>query len=185
MQDQRAPESSNQLPGLHKKDDEEDPRDFFKSWEDWERAGRLHDVFRWKTVNKQEKPVLPAVVEGEDVSTANTERTKSARGKAKKLDTKCREEVDRVVLKVLQRKKRNQGTKRIKEAVIETKKAVWQGVRDVASETPVASKAQRKAEKKRRFAEVRYFCLIGENCEAVRYQDVIELLKVNKDLRNM
>ena len=157
----QTPELSSQLPGLHLKDEKEDPRDFFKSWEDWEeRRGRLHGIFGWKTVNNQEKPDPPAGEEGEDFSTSNMERAKGAGGKAKKLDAKCREEVDRVVLKVLQRKKRNRGKKRIKEAVNGTK-ATWQGIREIASETPVASKAQRKAKKERRFAEVRYFLLVG------------------------
>ena len=142
------------------KDQKEDSRDFFKCWEDWEMKGILHDIFRWKTVNKQEKPVPPATVEGKDLPTSNTEEAKSAGGKAKKLDTKCREEVDRVVLKVLQRKKRNPGRKKTKEPVNGTKKAKWRGVREVASETPVASKAQKKAKEERRFAEVRCFLKI-------------------------
>ena len=170
VQDVRTPESRSQLPGLHKKDHEEDPRDFFKSWEAWERVGRLRDIFEWKTVNKQEKPVLPAAVEGEDL-----EQAKSARGKAKKLDTKRREEVGEAVLKVLQRKKRNQGKKRTKEAVIETKNSTWRGVRDLVSETPVPSKAQKRTEKKRRFAEVIYFLPIGGNCEAVLIFDLTHI----------
>ena len=161
MQNKNAPELSSRLPGLHWKDHKEDSRDFFKSWEDWEeRRGRLRGIFGWKTVNKQEKPDPPAGEEGEDCSTSIMERAKSAGGKAKKLDAKCTEEVDRVVLKVLQRKKKNRGKKRIKEAVNGTK-ATWQGIREIASETPVASKAQRKAKKERRFAEVRYFLLVG------------------------
>ena len=160
------------MPGLHKKDHEEDPRDFFMRWEAWERGGRLRNIFEWKPVNKQEKPALPAAVEGEDLSTSNMERAKSARGKAKKLDTKCRENVDRGVLKVLQRKKRSQGNKRSKEVVSETKQATWRGVRAVVSETPVPSKAQKRTEKRRRFAEVRNFFPIGGNCEAVLIFDL-------------
>ena len=106
------------------------------------------------------------------MSTFNMERSKNARGKAKKLDTKCKEEVDKVVLKVLQRKKRTQGKKRNKEAVIETKKTVWRGVRDIVSEIPVASKSKKRSEKKRRFAEVIYFSLICGNCEAVLMFDL-------------
>ena len=161
VQNKNTPELSSRLPGLHWKDQKEDSRNFFKSWEDWEeRRGRLRGIFGWKTVNKQEKPDPPAGEEGEDFSTSNMERAKSAGGKAKKLDAKCREEVDRVVLKVLQRKKRNPGRKKTKEPVNGTKKATWRGVREVASETPVASKAQKKAKEERRFAEVRCFLKI-------------------------
>ena len=152
----------SRLSGLHWKDQKEDRRNLFKSWDYRERGGRLHDIFEWKTVNKQEKPVLPAAVHGGDLSTSKTERAMNERRTARKLDTKCREEVDEVVLKVLGRKKRTQGKKRIKEAVTETKKAAWQGVRDIVSETPVPSKAQKRTGKKRRFAEVRFsFQLVG------------------------
>ena len=159
MPDWRTPDFSNHLPGLHNKDHEGDSRNSYKSWEDWERGRRtLHDVFRWKTVNKQVKPVLPASVEREDLTTSNSEQAKSARGKAKKLDTACREEVDEVVLKVLQRSSRSKTSKKKnKEAVKQTKKTVWRGIKEVVSEAPVASKAQKRAEKERRLAEVRYF----------------------------
>ena len=159
MPEWRTPDFSCQLPGLHKKDHEEDSRNSYKSWEDWERGRRtLHDVFRWKTVNKQKKPVLPTPVEGKDLTKSNSERAKSARGKAKKLDTACREEVDEVVLKVLQRSSKSKTSKnKVKEAVKKTKKTVWRGIREVVSEAPVASKAQKRAEKERRLAEVRNF----------------------------
>ena len=159
VQEENTPGLSCRLPGLHWKNQKEDRRDLFKSWEDWEREGRLRlrDVFGWKTVNKQEKPVLAAVTEGADMPAFKTERAKSMRGVAKKLDTKCGENVDRVVLKVLQRKKITQGKKRNKEAVTETKNSAWRGVRDIVSETPVPSKAQKRTGKKRRFAEVRHF----------------------------
>ena len=159
MPDWRTPDFSNRLPGLHKKDHEGDSRNSYKSWEDWERGRRtLHDVFRWKTVNKQKKPVLPTPVEGKDLTKSNSERAKSARGKAKKLDTACREEVDEVVLKVLQRSSKSKTSKnKVKEAVKKTKKTVWRGIREVVSEAPVASKAQKRAEKERRLAEVRNF----------------------------
>ena len=159
MPDWRTPDFSNRLPGLHKKDHEGDSRNSYKSWEDWERGRRtLHDVFRWKTVNKQVKPILPASVERKDLTTSNIEQSKSARGKAKKLDTACREEVDEVVLKVLQRSSRSKTSKKKnKEAVKHTKKTVWRGIKEVVSEAPVASKAQKRAEKERRLAEVRNF----------------------------
>ena len=175
VQEEKTPELKRRLSGLHWKDQKEDRRDFFKRWEDRERGGRLRDIFEWKTVNKQEKPVLPAAVHGGDLSTSKTERAMNERRTARKLDAKCREEVDEVVLKVLQRKKRTQGKKRNKEAVTETKKAAWQGVRDIVSETPVPRMAQKRTEKKRRFAEVRYFLQIGENCEAVLKFDLANI----------
>ena len=167
VQEEKTPQLKSQLSGLHWKDQKEDRRDFFKRWEDREKGGRLRDIFEWKNVNKQEKPVPLAAVEGENVSASHMEGAKSAKRKAGKLDTKCREEVDEIVLKVLQRRKRDQSKKRNKEAVIETKKTVWRGVRDVVSEIPVASKSKKRSEKKRRFAEVRYFSQICGNCEAV------------------
>ena len=156
VQEEKTPELKSRLSGLHWRDQKEDRRDLFKRWEDRERGGRLRHIFEWKTTNKQEKPASPAAVEGKDLSTSNMEGAKSARRKARTLDTKCREEVDELVLKVLQRKKRHQGKKRTKEAVTETKKATWRGVRDFVSEIPVASKAKKRTEKKRRFAEVSY-----------------------------
>ena len=135
----------------------------------------MRDIFEWKTLNKQEKPVPLAAVEGDILSTSNLEGAKSAKRKARKLDTKCREEVDELVLKVLQRRKRNQGKKRIKEAVIETKKTVWRGVRDAVSEIPVASKSKKRSEKKQRFAEVRYVSPICRNCEAVLIFDLTHI----------
>ena len=150
VQEEKTPELKSRLSGLHWRDQKEDRRDLFKRWEDRERGGRLRHIFEWKTTNKQEKPASSAAVEGKDLSTS------SARRKARKLETKCREEVDELVLKVLQRKKRHQGKKRTKEAVTETKKATWRGVRDFVSEIPVASKAKKRTEKKRRFAEVSY-----------------------------
>ena len=175
VQEEKSPELKSRLPGLHWKDQKEDQRDFFKHWEDQERGGRLRDIFEWKTLNKQEKPVPLAAVKGEKLSTSNMGKAKSARRKARRLDTKCKEEVDELVLKVLQRRKRNQGKKRIKEAVIETKKTLWRGVRELVSEIPVTSKSKKRSEKKRRFAEVRYFSPICGNCEAVLMFDLTHI----------
>jgi hypothetical protein len=116
----------------------EKPQPNFKPWEKREKGGRLEEVFHWKVGTNASG--------GGQGEQHQQKRKKTTKTKLK--DNRCNEEVNRVVKKILLSKNKPQGLKKgegnKKRLVEQSKEQVWNGMKEVPSEVPVARKAKKK-----------------------------------------
>jgi hypothetical protein len=115
----------------------EKPRPAFKPWEKREKGGRLEELFHWKVATD-----VSGGSQGEQLQQKTKKTTKT---KVKK-DNRCKEEVNLAVKKILMSKNRPKGLKKgnKKKPAEQSKEKVWDGMKQVASEVPVARKVKKR-----------------------------------------
>ena len=124
---------SNTVPGLILGGEEPQPN--FKSWEQWEKGGRLEDIYHWRVKNQESRK--------KEVG-QKPKKQKHSSNKALAVDNTCKESINQTVRRILLSRFKPKGEKtssnQNKESKCQPKNSSWKGQREAPSEIPMARK---------------------------------------------